>query len=292
VKLLAIGAKGQVGAALMALAGVEEVEVVGLDHSGLDITDKDTVFRAVEEYDSDIVVNAAAYTDVDRAEDEPKLAFRVNRDGAEYVALACAHAGTPLVHLSTDYVFDGSKAEAYTEDDLPNPLGVYGRSKWEGEKAVRAALDRHVILRTSWVFSPQGPNFVRTMLRLARERDELRVVSDQHGCPTPADDIARALLVISRKLVEGEDSWGIYHFAGHPPTTWFAFAQAIVDEANLRGLSRVESIAPIGTSHYPTRAQRPMNSVLATNKIGATFGIRAADWRGALPQTVSAIAGD
>ncbi|MCH8031795.1 MAG: dTDP-4-dehydrorhamnose reductase [Bacteroidetes bacterium] len=291
MKLLVTGARGQVGAALVALAGVEEVEVVGLDRSGLDITDGDAVFRALEKCMPDIVVNAAAYTAVDRAEDEPELAFRVNRDGAEYVALACSQAGIPLIHLSTDYVFDGRKSEPYFEDDLPNPLGVYGRSKWEGEEAVQAALDRHVILRTSWVFSSQGSNFVRTILRLARDRDELRVVSDQHGCPTPADDIARALLVISRKLVEGQNSWGAYHFAGHPPTTWFAFAQAIVHEASLRGLSRVESVAPISTSQYPIRAQRPKNSVLATDKIEATFGIRAAGWREALPRTISAIAG-
>ena len=291
MKLLVTGARGQVGAALVALAGVEEVEVVGLDRSGLDITDGDAVFRALEKCMPDIVVNAAAYTAVDRAEDEPELAFQVNRDGAKYVALACVAASIPLIHLSSDYVFDGRKSEPYSEDDLPNPLGVYGRSKWEGEEAVQAALDRHVILRTSWVFSSQGSNFVRTILRLARDRDELRVVSDQHGCPTPADDIARALLVISRKLVEGQNSWGAYHFAGHPPTTWFAFAQAIVHEASLRGLSRVESVAPISTSQYPIRAQRPKNSVLATDKIEATFGIRAAGWREALSRTISAIAG-
>ncbi len=289
MKLLVTGARGQVGAALLALAGVEEVEAIGLDHSGLDITDKDAVFRVIEEREPDIVVNAAAYTNVDRAEDDPNLAVRVNRDGAGNVALACSQEGIPLIHLSTDFVFDGSKADPYTEDDPPNPLGVYGRSKWEGEEAVRAVLDRYVILRTSWVFSPQGSNFVRTMLRLARERDELRVVSDQYGCPTPADDIARALLVIAHKLVKGQNSWGVYHFAGHPPTTWFVFAQAIVDEANLRGMSRVESVTPISTSQYPTRALRPMNSVLATDKIEATFGIREADWRGALPGTISAI---
>ena len=289
MKLLVSGARGQVGAALVALAGVEKVEVVGLDRSGLDIADKDAVFRVVEEHQPDIVVNAAAYTDVDRAEDEPELAFQVNRDGAKYVALACVAASIPLIHLSSDYVFDGRKSEPYSEDDLPNPLGVYGRSKWAGEEAIRAALDRHIILRTSWVFSPRGSNFVHTILSLARERDELRVVSDQYGCPTPADDIARALLVIAHKLVEVQNSWGVYHFAGLPPTTWFAFAQAIVDEANLRGMSRVESVTPISTSQYPTRALRPMSSVLATDKIEATFGIREADWRGALPGTISAI---
>lgn len=291
MKLLVTGAKGQVGAALLARARVEQVEVIGLDRSGLDLSDKDAVFRAVEEHKPNIVVNTAAYTAVDRAENEPELAFRVNRDGAEYAALACSRAGIPLIHLSTDYVFDGRKSEPYFEDDLPNPLGVYGRSKWEGEEAVRAVLDRHVILRTSWMFSQHGSNFVCTILRLARERDELRVVSDQHGCPTPADDIARALLVISRKLVEGQNSWGAYHFAGQPSTTWFAFAQAIVDEANIRGRSRVENVVPISTSQYPTKAQRPKNSVLATDKIEATFGIRAADWLEALPRTISAILG-
>jgi len=289
VKLLVPGAKGQVGAALLDCAGAEEVEVVGLDRSGLDITDEDAVFRALEEHEPDLVINAAAYTTVDRAEDEPELAFQTNRDGARYVASACATASIPLIHLSTDFVFDGRKSEPYVEDDTPNPLSVYGRSKWEGEEAVREVLDKHVILRTSWVFSPHGSNFVRTMLGLARVQRELQVVGDQHGCPTPADAIALAVLVIYRRILEVADSWGTYHFAGQPPTTWFSFAEAIVEQVRLRSLSRVDNIVSITTGQYPTKALRPMNSVLATDKIEAKFGVRAPDWREALPRTVSAI---
>lgn len=289
MRLLVTGSEGQVGGALVERAGKAGVKVIGLDRSGLNIADHDAVHKAVQEHSPDVVVNAAAYTAVDRAEDQQEEAFFVNRDGARFLASACDAAGIPLIHLSTDYVFDGKKAGSYSESDPPDPIGVYGRSKWEGEEAVRAALDRHIILRTSWVFSPRGSNFVRTMLKLAGEQDELLVVSDQHGCPTPADAVADAILVIYNKLLGGEQSWGTYHFAGQPTATWYEFAQAVFGEARVQGRSRVPSVVPISSSQYPTRALRPMNSVLATDKIEATFGIHAPAWKATLPSTISAI---
>ncbi len=288
MKLLVTGARGQVGRALVNRAS-SAFDVVGLDRESLDIADKDAVVRAVEEHRPDIVVNAAAYTAVDRAEEESGLAFQINRDGAEHIGLACAEIDIPLIHVSTDYVFDGLKTGPYTEDDPPNPLGVYGSSKWAGEEVVRSLAGRHVIVRTSWVFSPHGTNFVRTMLNLIRERDELRVVSDQHGCPTSAYSIADALIAIARNLVGGKENWGTFHFAGQPATTWFSFAQAIVEEAEARGISRVKNVVPITTKEYPTAARRPPNSVLATKKIQSAFGIAAPDWRPELAATISAI---
>ncbi len=287
MKLLVTGSNGQVGGALVEGAEIAGVGVTGLDRARLDITDQDAVHRAIEEHQPDIVVNAAAYTSVDGAEDEPEKAFLVNRDGARFLARACSDAYLPLIHLSTDYVFDGKKAIPYSEFDHPHPLGIYGRSKWEGEEAVRATLHRHIILRTSWVFSPRGSNFVRTMLRLALEQDELRVVSDQRGCPTPAEAIADAILTVSREVVGDEERWGTYHFAGQPAATWHSFAEAVVGQAGALGRCRATRVIPITTSQHPTRARRPMHSVLSTEKIEATFGISPPDWRASLLQTVS-----
>ncbi len=292
MKLLIAGARGQVGAALVARCVAEAIDVIGLDRADLDVTDEGAVRAAVGRHRPDVVINAAAYTAVDRAEVEPDTVFCANRDGAHHLALACAENDIPLIHISTDYLFDGQKSGSYTESDPPNPLGVYGMSKWEGEEAVRSSWEKHVILRTSWVFSSTGSNFVRTMVRLARERDELRVVSDQHGSPTSADDIAECLLRIVRHLDKRGPVWGTYHFAGQPPATWFAFARAIVDEVSQRGLSRVERIVPITSDEYPTAAQRPLNSVLDTAKIESVFGITAPDWRDALSRTISEIVGN
>ena len=216
MKILVTGANGQVGHALVEAGGEQ---VVGLGRAALDITDRAAVQRAVAQHAPDVVVNAAAYTAVDRAESEPERAHWVNRDGPAHLAETCADAGIPLVHLSTDYVFDGTKGAPYTEADATNPLGVYAQSKVAGEEAVRERLDRHVILRTSWVFGAHGANFVRTILRLMGERETLRVVADQHGNPTAATDIARAALDIAEQIERGHTSWGTYHFAGQPATT-------------------------------------------------------------------------
>jgi dTDP-4-dehydrorhamnose reductase len=262
---LVLGAGGQLGRALVRRLGAA---AVGLGHDALSIDDADAVARALDAHRPERVVNAAAYTQVDRAEAEPEAAFRVNRDGPSILARACRARSVALLHVSTDYVFDGAKPGAWVETDATSPLGVYGASKLAGEQALLDADPDATVVRTSWVFSADGANFVKTILRLARERPVLRVVADQRGCPTHADDLARALLA----LTESGARRGVYHFCGDGPTTWHGFAETIVREAGLA--ARVD---PIATAEYPTPARRPANSVLDTGKIRQA-GITPAPW--------------
>ncbi|MDX1420980.1 MAG: dTDP-4-dehydrorhamnose reductase [Rubricoccaceae bacterium] len=289
MKLLVTGAGGMLGRALAEEA--EGVELVALDRAGLDVTDAEAVRRAVGQHAPAAVVNAAAYTAVDRAEAEPERAFAVNRDGAAHLAVACAEAGLPLLHVSTDYVFDGAKGTPYQEGDAPNPLGVYGQSKWDGEEAVRAALDAHVIVRTAWLFGVHGQSFVKTILRLAGERETLRVVADQRGCPTAAADLAAALLRIAHAVTEDAGRWGTYHLAGHPPTTWHGLAEAVVEEARRWRPLAVQSVEPIRTEDYPTAARRPSVVALDGGKVERAFGIGAPPWRPALGRVVARLCG-
>lgn len=284
--MLVTGAGGQVGRELVRASASFEGEIIGLGRAGLDVTDADAVCRAVDQHAPDIVINAAAYTAVDRAESEPEAAFAVNRDGAAHCAEACAEADIPLIHFSTDYVFDGTKGEPYTEDDTTNPLGVYGASKWAGEEAIRTALDVHLILRTSWVFSAHGHNFVKTMLRLCRERDELRVVADQRGNPSAARDLAAAALRIARRVAEPGAPWGTYHLAGVPATTWHGLAEAVVAEARKHGSVRAERVEPIPTSAYPTPVRRPADARLDCSRIAQRWGIEPPDWWPAVARVV------
>jgi dTDP-4-dehydrorhamnose reductase len=287
--VLVTGAGGQVGRELVRAAATFEGEIAGLGRADLDVTDADAVRRAVERHAPDVVINAAAYTAVDRAESEPEAAFAVNRDGAARCAEACAAAAIPLIHFSTDYVFDGTKGAPYTEDDVPNPLGVYGASKWAGEEAVRAALDAHVVLRTSWVFSTHGHNFVKTMLRLSREREVLRVVVDQRGNPTAARDLAAAALrIVRRAAAESGAPWGTYHLAGSPATTWHGLAEAVVAEAREHGPVRTERVEPIPTSAYPTPAPRPADTRLDCTQVTRDWGIEPPGWR----PSVARVAGE
>ena len=221
-KLLVFGAGGQLGRALVE-AGSERV--IGPGYVDINICEEHAVRWAIDEYAPEVIVNAAAYTAVDRAEQEPQEAFRVNQEGAQLVAKVANEADLPLIHLSTDYVFDGNSRIPYEEDHLPNPLSVYGRSKEAGERLVRELCRKHVVLRTSWLFSPFGSNFVRTMLLLGRQRDEIAVVSDQTGCPTSAADLAAAVLLIAENVArEDFDAWGTYHYAGADAVTWYGFA--------------------------------------------------------------------
>ena len=231
--VLVIGCRGQVGRELMAARLPAGISRIGLGHGDLDLTDRGAVRRVIDRCRPALIVNAAGYTAVDRAEAEPQAAFAVNADGPARLAEAAAAVGSSLLHLSTDYVFDGAKAGAYTEDDPLGPLGVYGASKAAGERAVRERLEHHVILRTSWIFGTHGTNFVKTMLRLGRERDQLHVVADQRGCPTGAADIADAIFAIAQQLLieRRGDVWGTYHFAGRGSTTWYEFAEAIFERA-------------------------------------------------------------
>jgi dTDP-4-dehydrorhamnose reductase len=285
VRILVFGAGGQIGREVCRGAWPSRYAVLPLDRRAVDITKSAAVDAIVRRETPDLVINLAAYTAVDRAESEPEAAWSVNCSGAAHIAAACDKSATPLIHLSTDYVFDGRKSGPYREEDAAGPLGVYGRSKEAGERAVRAALSDHLILRISWVFGAFGVNFVKTMLRLAAERPLLRVVADQRGCPTAAPDIAAALIVIAKRIESSEASWGTYHFAGDEAVSWHGFAEAIFDLAapRLAARPRIEAIT---TDRYPTPARRPMNSVLDCGKIGKGFGISPPRWRTALVDVI------
>ena len=283
---LVVGHLGQVGRELMLRQAAAAAPLVGIDRETVDIGDASSVDAVVDRIAPALIINAAAYTAVDKAESEPALAYAVNRDGPAHLAAACARRAIPLLHVSTDYVFDGRKSGAYDEDDPPAPLGVYGASKLAGDIAVGRALPQHVLLRTAWVFSAHGTNFVKTILRLAAERPALRVVKDQRGCPTPAAAIADALLVIAARAAQGHGAWGTYNFCGAPATTWHGFAKAIVAAAASRGGKSVP-VAPIATADYPTAARRPVNSVLDCRKIERDYGLAPADWRHGLEAAVA-----
>ncbi|AZO63878.1 MULTISPECIES: dTDP-4-dehydrorhamnose reductase [unclassified Mesorhizobium] len=288
MRLVVTGREGQVVSSLVERARTHpDVEVVTLGRPELDLAKPETIERALVATRPDLVVSAAAYTAVDQAEDEPDLAFAVNGIGAGHVAAAAARIGAPVIHLSTDYVFDGSGEGAYVEEDEPAPRSVYGASKLAGEQAVAKANPRHLILRTAWVYSPFGRNFVKTMLRLAADRDELAVVADQWGNPTSALDIADAILHSAAMLQSNKDfaSFGVYHLAGTGETNWSGFARHILDTSQAFGgpYARVRDIA---TVDYPTKAQRPANSRLATTKFTSAFGWTAREWRESTKEVV------
>src|SRR6516225_804619 len=285
MKILVFGAGGQIGREVCRAAWFPRYTITPLDRKVIDITNGAAVSAVLAREAPDLVINLAAYTAVDRAESEPEAAWAVNCAGAAHIAAACDESATPLIHLSTDYVFDGRNTEPYREEDAVGPLGVYGRSKEAGERAVRAALERHVILRTAWVFGAYGANFVKTMLRLAAERPLLRVVADQRGCPTAAADIAAALMVIAEHIERGEAKWGTYHFVGADATSWHSFAEAIFDLAAPQLAARPQ-VEPITTDQYPTPARRPMNSVLDCRKIEEAFGVPPPPWRVALASVI------
>ena len=285
MKILVFGASGQIGREVCRAAWPPRYAILPLDRKAVDITKSAAVSAMLARETPDLVINLAAYTAVDRAESDPEVAWAANCAGAAHIAGACDESATPLVHLSTDYVFDGRKTGPYREEDAVGPLGVYGRSKEAGERAVRAAVARHMILRTAWVFGAYGANFVKTMLRLAAERPVLRVVADQRGCPTAAADIAAALMVIAAHIERGEAKWGTYHFVGAGAASWHSFAQAIFDQAAPQ-LAACPQVEPITTEQYPTLARRPMNSVLDCRKIEEVFGISSPPWRTALATVI------
>lgn len=297
MRIAIVGSKGQVGWELTRRAPMFGHEVLAWDQDELDITDATAVDQTLTASGAAVVINAAAYTAVDRAEQEPELAFAVNRDGPAHLAAACARLNIPLLHISTDYVFDGRKTGPYVEDDPALPLGVYGLSKWEGDEAVRRLLPRHVILRVSWVFGIQGHNFVKTILRLAREREELRVVADQFGCPTYAGDIADTLLALAGRGAEMDAKavwdtgagWGTYHYCGEPATMWHGFASAIIEKARTYESLPVQTVTAIATADYPTPAARPANSVLSCARLTAAFGIQPCSWQEGLAAMLFAL---
>ena len=286
LRLLVTGRQGQVATALAGLAD-GTLDVIMLGRPEIDLARPETLAPAIAAARPDVVVNAAAYTAVDRAESETVRAFAVNADGAGAVAAAAADLGLPVIQISTDYVFDGAKATPYVETDATAPLSVYGASKLAGEEAVAAANPRHAILRTSWVYSAAGANFLLSMLRLARERPQLRIVDDQQGSPTHAADIAAGILAVARVLATGGGTAGIFHMTAGGATTWCGFARAILAASARLGGPSVP-VAPITTADYPTPAVRPKNSRLDCSRIAADYGIRLPDWSDRVESTVAA----
>lgn len=290
MRLAVTGKNGQVVSALQALASAE-LEIVALGRPELDLAQPETVLTALREAKPDVVISAAAYTAVDKAESEPDIAFAVNRDGARAVAHAASDLGIPIIHLSTDYVFDGTKATAYVESDPTGPTSIYGRSKLEGERAVSEATDNYAVLRTAWVYSEYGNNFVKTMLRLSENRDELNVVADQFGCPTSANDIATAIVTIARKLAEDSSARlrGVFHLSGTGETNWANFAKQIFAfSAENGGKSMI--VNDITTQQYPTPARRPASSRLDCSKLEEVYGIRLPSWQTSTRAVVTALA--
>ena len=288
MKVLVTGARGQVGSELILQGEKLGLEMIAAGRTELDITQQDSVSIFIQAQKPDIVINAAAYTAVGQAESEPELAYAINRDGAANLAEACADNNFPLLHISTDYVFDGSKDGAYNETDAPNPQGIYGKSKLEGERAIESILKQYIILRVSWVFGANGNNFVKTMLRLGKERDVIKVVADQHGGPTWAGDIAKTLLKLVKRWSDGETiPWGTYHYSGQPATTWQGFAEAIFEQAEVLGIIEKRPIVePITTAEYPTPARRPQDSILDCHKLAQEFDINQPDWHVGLRQVL------
>ena len=260
-----------------------EFDVVCKGRPEIDLCQPDTI-REVPPHDQpSVIINAAGYTAVDHAESHPEQAFATNRDGVQCLVESAHRFGIPLIHLSTDFVFDGKSPRPYREDDPASPLGVYGQSKWEGEEAVRQCHPQHVILRTAWLYSLYGQNFLKTILVRAKQNQELRIVNDQWGCPTWAQDVASALVVITQKIRDAKDvQWGTYHFCGSGETTWYGFAQAIIKQAQEISPFQAKRIIPIATEDYSTLVKRPAYSVLDCSKIHQSFGLRSPQWHDSL----------
>lgn len=288
MNILVTGAGGQLGRELALRLAPDEA--VCLPRAALDLTDAPAVQATLARLRPNVVINAAAYTAVDRAEAEPDRAFAANRDAPATLARACAGIGAALLHVSTDYVFNGESRRPWREDDATGPINVYGASKLAGERAVQDALPRHLIVRTAWLFGAHGPSFVRTVLRLARERGALRVVSDQTGSPTWAGHLAEALIALARRIAAGEAlAFGVHHHAGAPAVSWHGFAEAIVHAAVAQGLLPAPvPVTPITTDEFPTPARRPAWSVLDGARMAASFGLAPPDWRAGLDQTLAA----
>jgi dTDP-4-dehydrorhamnose reductase len=287
MRIFLTGGEGQLGTELTAQAAAQGVDLLAPTLAQMDLTHPEQIDPFWDDCRPEAVINAAAYTAVDRAESEADLAFAVNAQAPGFIARRCAREGIPLIHISTDYVFDGRKAAPYREEDPMMPLGVYGRSKAQGEDAVRSAAERHLIVRTAWLYSAHGVNFVKTVMRLVAERDELRVVDDQVGCPTCAADLADALLhIVGRLKSDRKSPWGTYHYCGSGVTSWFGLARHVLETLVSRGRISSFRLLPISTAEYPTPARRPPYSVLDCRRIESAFGIRRPSWPQSVEKTV------
>jgi dTDP-4-dehydrorhamnose reductase len=277
-KVLVVGSRGQVGSSLREIAGSFGFEACGLDYPQVDITQINSIRQAFEETSFDLLINAAAYTAVDKAEEDETQAYAVNDTGTRNLGLVCKEQGIPCFHISTDYVFDGS-AELYSEGEQTAPLSVYGHSKLAGELSLQEVCPENVILRSCWIYSEFGNNFLKTMLRLAQTRDELGVVADQFGGPTSARHVAEALLKLAQLHFSGKNIFGLYHFSGMPHTNWYDFAETIFKESlNLGLIKKKPKLNALTTEQYPTPAVRPANSKLDVSKISAVIDDVNSDW--------------
>lgn len=290
MRLLITGSQGQVARAFIDIAPSQpDIEACAIGRPSLDICNTPTIERALADIKPDVVINTAAYTAVDDAEGDEERAMALNRDGAGMLAAAAAKRGTPIIHISTDYVFDGAKNAPYVETDATGPTSVYGRTKLEGEHAVARANPKHVIMRTAWVYSPWGKNFVKTILTHAGKGTNLNVVNDQIGSPTYAPHLVEAIIGVARKIVaaKGEGiAWGVYHAGGAGTASWYEVAREILDQSRTNG-GPTTSLAPIGTDGYPTRAKRPANSRLDCAKLTANFAVTQPDWHDGVKLCVS-----
>lgn len=288
MRLLLTGAEGQLGQAFVVAAGQRKnMDLIAFSRSGLDITNPEDIERAIKQQSPDMVINTAAYTDVDGAEIEPAKAYEVNQLGLANLARQCAANNIPLIHFSTDYVFDGSLQSGWKETYTPAPLNIYGASKLAGEQEIIIACRKYLIFRTSWLFSAYGSNFLKSMLQLGRQRSELNIVDDQFGKPTSAPAVADLVLDI---LPNVKSRWGLYHLAQPEATSWFGFAQSIFTEAENQGISSIlRQVNPIKSVDYPADAARPGNSALCCEKIEAAFGLAIKPWRQSLPQIIGAV---
>ena len=291
MSILLIGARGQVGSAVAELGFEQNIKIGALGRLDLDITDSEAVFEAVNFHKPRVLINAAAYTDVERAEENPEVAHSINDLAISNLADVCSELNVPLLHLSTDYVFDGNKRGQYTESDFVNPLGAYARSKEAGERRLRACLQEHVILRVSSVFGAEGNNFVKTIVRLAKEQGKLEVVDDQIAGPTSSFEIAKVLLKIAERVLRGDfKDWGTYHYCQKPYVSWYEFAIVIVNRAYKIGLiDRLVQVDPIPSSKFPTKAARPQNSKLSSEKIEKVFAIDQNDWFACLDRVLLSV---
>ncbi len=289
MKILITGAQGQVGKELVSIANQRGFDVSAAGQTELDITQLKNIESYVEVHQPDLVINAAAYTAVNKAEEEQDITYAINRDGTANLAAVSKEKNIPLLHISTDYVFDGTKSEAYSENDAVSPLGVYGISKWQGEETIRQTLPEHIILRVAWVFGAQGNNFVKTMLRLAKDRDELSVVEDQFGRPSPAKDIAKTLIILAEQYQKEKTlEWGTYHYCGDEKVSWCGFAKEILKQAKEQGLIEKDiKVNAITTAEYQDPTKRPANSMLDCEKIKNTFGIEMPSWKKSLNQVLT-----
>lgn len=284
-KILVIGSNGQVGRCLVEqLSCHDDVELLAVDREQLDITNKRSVDAVVSTFRPHFIINAAAHTAVDKAEEEVELSYAINEQGPKFIAEAASRIDATILHISTDYVFDGHKEGEYKETDITNPQGIYGKSKLAGEIAVAEGCKKHIILRTAWVFGVHGNNFVKTMLRLGKNREALSIVGDQFGGPTYAGDIASTLIHMTNRISQGDMvEFGIYNYSGLPHVSWFDFANAIFDAAvDQKVLLKKPLLTSITTEKYPTPAKRPSNSRLSNEKIIAGFSVDASNWKSAL----------